>query len=52
MDHSQKYIDLMSEYKQERKKDREGSRVILKQALELLKSGKVSPQAEEAARYL
>ena len=52
MDNSQKYIDLMDSYKIERRENREGSKRILKEALELLESGTVSANAEEAARYL
>jgi hypothetical protein len=51
---SQKYIDLMDEYKRMRKipGKREESISIREEALSLLRSGTVSPQAEEAVRYM
>lgn len=53
-DNSQKYIDLMDSYKRVRKEPgrREEANGIREQALELLRSGTVSAEAEEAVRYL
>lgn len=46
------YLQLMSEYKKQRREDPEGSLKILDKAQQLLDSGEVSHKAKLAAAYL
>lgn len=48
----QKYLDLMSEYKQVRHKDKDASLELLAKAMELAETGDVSKKAKLAAAYL
>lgn len=53
-DNSQKFLDMISEYKQMRRdpERRAESIKLREQAYALLETGTVSAQAEEASRYI